>query len=205
MLQEANRPARAAWFLSAGIASVVKNQGRVARTEICLIGCEGFVGAPLLLADGCWPYETFVQTETLTALRIDAAPFVALLDEVSGFRPLLLRAVLAQLVQLGEGLVSAVWQKVPARLARWLLMYRDRMASDRLEITHEFIAAMIGVQRTGITAALHDLEGRGFIHGGRGVVTVRDVAGLEHLADGTYGTTEGEQRRLLHGYAARPR
>ena len=201
VLQQAHRPATAAFFLGHGIASVVKRAGRVAQTEICLIGRESFIGAALMLADGCWPYEAFVQTETAAAVAIDADAFGALADELPGFRALLLRAVQGQLVQLAEGLVSAAWQKVPARLSRWLLMYRDRMGSDRLEITHEFIAAMIGVQRTGITAALHDLEGHGLLHAGRGLVQVRDPAGLERIADGSYGTTEGEQRRLLAGFS----
>lgn len=197
VLQHANRPAAAATFLESGIASVVKRAERVAQTEICLIGREGFVGGALLLADGAWPYETFVQTEEATGISVDAGPFVALFEDLPVFRGMLLRATQGQMVQLAEGLVSAAWQKVPARLSRWLLMYRDRMGSDRLEITHEFVAAMIGVQRTGITAALHELEGHGLLHAGRGFVLVRDPAGLERIADGSYGTTETEQRRLL--------
>jgi len=79
-----------------------------------------------------------------------------------------MNAVYSQMVQIAEGLVSAAWQRLDARLARWLLMYRDRQRSDRLEVTHEFMAMMVGVQRTGVTEALHDLEGAGLITAARG-------------------------------------
>ncbi|WP_174280294.1 Crp/Fnr family transcriptional regulator [Sphingomonas bacterium] len=201
ILQPAHQPAAAAFFPESGIASVVKADGHVARTEICLTGHEGFVGGALVLADGHWPYETFVQTETLSAIRIDAVSFAALVRDLPDLRAMLLRAIQGQMVQLAEGLISAAWQKVPARLARWLLMWRDRVGLDRLEITHEFIAAMIGVQRTGITGALHELEGAGLLSAGRGWIVVRDPAGLERVADGAYGVTEREQHRLVGGPA----
>jgi len=110
---------------------------------------------------------------------------------------LLTQAVYAQLVQIAEGLVSAAWQRLDARLARWLLMYRDRLQSDRLDVTHEFMAMMIGAQRTGVTEALHDLEGAGLITAQRGLVIIRDTKGLRQLADYGYGVSEAEYARLF--------
>ena len=111
---------------------------------------------------------------------------------------MLLRAVQVKLVQLSEGLISNTRQRLSQRLARWLLMYRDRMRSDRLSLTHEYMATMVGVQRTGVTAALHEMEGDGLISAQRGRVTLRHLAGLIALADGGYGVPERHQARLMN-------
>ena len=82
-------------------------------------------------------------------------------------------------------------------LARWLLMYRDRLRSDQLPVTHEYMAAMLGVQRTGVTAALHELEGLGLISSRRGLVSIVDATELAALADGGYGVTEEHHAKLF--------
>jgi hypothetical protein len=75
-------------------------------------------------------------------------------------------------------------------------MAQDRMESDELHVTHEFLAVMLGVRRPGVTEALHRLEGEKLIRSHRGVVLVRNRAGLEALADGSYGVPEDEYTRL---------
>lgn len=196
VLAEADAPAEAAYFIESGVASVVKPQPGERRTEICLLGPADMVGAPLLLADGRWPYQTFVQSERLSAVRVHAAAARRLFADSGEARALLLGAIHAQIVQIAEGLVSAVWQRIPARLARWLLMFRDRLGSDTIGVTHQFMALMIGAQRAKVTAALHELEGAGAVAGSRGVVRIRDAALLERFADGTYGRAEEEAARL---------
>jgi hypothetical protein len=86
---------------------------------------------------------------------------------------------------------------IEARLARWLLMCHDRAASDELSMTHEFLAGMLSVRRPGLTVATHVLEGDGLIRATRGRIVIRDRAGLEKLADGTYGPAEVEYERLI--------
>ena len=83
-------------------------------------------------------------------------------------------------------------------------MYRDRMRSDRLAVTHEYMATMVGAQRTGITAALHEMEGDGLISSRRGLVTVLSVPALMALAAGGYGLPEKQQARLLRMRPAMP-
>jgi len=190
------RPVEAAFFIASGVASVVSQDGAAQRLELCLIGCEGFSGAPLVTGAGSWPYETFVQADELAAIAIDADPFQRCVAADAHLRRAALGAVHVQMVQMAEGLVSAVGQRLPARLARWLLMYHDRIGYDRLEVTHEFIAIMIGAQRTGVTAVLHDLEGRGLITAQRGLVIIRDRKAMKALASSGYGVPEGEQDRL---------
>lgn len=197
VIVDANEAIDGLYFIEDGIASVIKPQGQAEKTEVALIGPESFVGAPLVLGDGHWPYRVFVQVDRLSAIRLPADRFLEAIDRSPTLGRLLARAVHTQMIQIAEALVSAVWQRLDARLARWLLMYRDRLRSDRLEVTHEFMAMMVGAQRTGVTAALHDLEGDGMITASRGLVIIRDPAALARLADGGYGVPEREHARLF--------
>jgi CRP-like cAMP-binding protein len=203
VLIEADEPAKAIYFIEDGVASMTASRPAVERTEVALIGPESFVGACLVIGDGRSPYRTFVQSDHLAAIRLPAAQARQAMGHSPSFHRLLLHAVYTQMVQVTEGLLSAAWQRLDARLARWLLMYRDRARSDRLEVTHGFMAMMLGAQRTGVTATLHELEGAGLISAGRGLIIVRDADGLRQLAGGGYGIPEAEHARLFDGaYAA---
>jgi CRP-like cAMP-binding protein len=87
--------------------------------------------------------------------------------------------------------------KIEERLARWLLMAQDRLDDGNLQLTHEFIALMLGVRRPGVTDAINDLEGKGLIRSARGRVRIVDRKGLEAAAGGIYGVPEAEYRRLI--------
>ena len=76
-------------------------------------------------------------------------------------------------------------------------MAQDRLQSDKLHLTHEFLALMLGVRRAGVTTALHELEHRSLIATARGEITIRDRDGLIGSAEGLYGTPEAEFERLL--------
>jgi len=87
--------------------------------------------------------------------------------------------------------------KLEQRLARWLLMALDRMTTDTVPLTHEFLAVMLGVRRAGITVAIHGFERRGLVTTRRGQLTVVDRRGIEQVAGSFYGTPEAELERLL--------
>jgi hypothetical protein len=76
-------------------------------------------------------------------------------------------------------------------------MCHDRVPGDRLVLTHDFLAVMLGVRRAGVTVGTHQLEGKGLIRAQRGVITVLDRDGLEVEARGSYGATEKEYLRLF--------
>ena len=86
---------------------------------------------------------------------------------------------------------------ISERLARWLLMARDRVDEDAIGLTHEFLAIMLGVQRPGVTVALRDFERRGLVLGARALITILDREGLETAANGYYGSAESEFQRLF--------
>jgi CRP-like cAMP-binding protein len=83
------------------------------------------------------------------------------------------------------------------RLARWLLMAHDRLESDELPLTHEFLSLMLGVRRAGVTTTVHSLESSGLIKSQRGKISVIDREGLEKIAGSYYGVPEAEWQRLM--------
>jgi CRP-like cAMP-binding protein len=89
---------------------------------------------------------------------------------------------------------------VPERLARWLLMCHDRIAGDELELTHDFMAMMLAVRRSGVTVTLHTLEAAGAIRSMRGRIIVLDRSKLLAAAGESYGRPEEEYRRLIGAF-----
>ena len=83
------------------------------------------------------------------------------------------------------------------RLARWLLMWNDRLQDDNIVITHEFLAVLLGVRRPGVTQILPVLEGRDLIKASRNLIRIIDRAGLQKAANGFYGIPEAEYDRLI--------
>lgn len=200
LISEVDQPITAALFVESGVASMFKADA-TGNTEVALTGPESFCGTPIVLESESWPYRVLVQSDELTGIQIDACALRQLIAEDAELRHVLLRAVQVRMVQVSEGLVSNARQSLKQRLARWLLMYRDRMRSDQLTVTHDYMATMVGVQRTGITAALHEMEGDGLILSRRGLVMILSIPALTALAAGGYGVPERHQARLLH---ARP-
>ena len=174
--------AKSVFFVEAGVASVAHVEADGRKTEICLIGPEGFTGVSVLLDDGCSPHEIYSQSDPLQVFSIVSTDMEELVAQSSHAAKLLNQASFAQMSQIAANLVSAVRQTVSSRLARWLLMYRERLRSDRFEVTHAYMAIMIGTQRPKVTEALHDLEAAGAIASSRGLVVVLDRRVLEDLA-----------------------
>jgi len=83
------------------------------------------------------------------------------------------------------------------RCARWLLMCDDRLQSDRIELTHEFLSMMLAVRRSGVTVTLQALQETGAIRASRGVITISDRSRLEEIAGDCYGPAEAEYQRLI--------
>jgi len=177
-----------------GFADVLDSGQRLA---VALTGREGFVGWPLVLGNDRWPHEAIVRAESGTALRMDAAVLMAIVDANAEIRSVLLRYASSLVAQMARTIVSNLIHTVECRTARWLLLYHDRIAGDEIRITHEELGVMLGVRRSSITDALHQLEGAHALKGHRGRVIIRNRARLEELAGETYGFAESEYRRLI--------
>jgi len=192
------------FFMEGGIASITSMSPEEGRTEIGIFGREGVSGTALLLGADRSPHETFIQVNHSHALRIGAAPFMDAVEQSPTLRRMMLRYVQTLMTQTGQSAVANARHQIESRLARWLLMCRDRNDGDEIALTHEFMAIMIGAQRTGVTVALHILEGTGMIRSTRGRVTILDRDKLENLAGESYGLAEAEYRQLIGPFGQDP-
>ena len=114
-------------------------------------------------------------------------------------RSLMMKSAQGFMIQTAQTALANGRAKLEQRLARWLLMAHDRMTTDAVPLTHEFLAVMLGVRRAGVTVAIHGFERRGLVTTRRGQLTIMDRTGIEQIAGSFYGTPEAELKRLLEG------
>jgi CRP-like cAMP-binding protein len=184
------------YFPESGIASVIAVAKRSEQIEIGMIGREGMTGIQVALGNDQSPYRTFVQVEG-TALRAKTDDLRSAMDQSASLRDLLLRYVQIFLIQTSQTALANATALLPQKIARWLLMSQDRLNTNHIPLTHELLAMMIGVQRSGVTLALGELENHGLITAKRGRITIVDRAALMKMAEGFYGLAEKEYRRRL--------
>jgi CRP-like cAMP-binding protein len=159
-LEQANRKIEQVYFLEDGLASVVAISRYDRRqAEVGMIGFEGMTGLAVVHAAGQSPNETFMQVEG-SGYGIAADVLAALmLERPSLGRPMLQYAHVFEILAGHTALANAEGS-IEERLARWLLMSHDRLITNILSLTHEFLALMLGVRRPGVTIALQRLEAR---------------------------------------------
>ncbi len=183
------------YFLESGIASMMASLPRSRDLEVGLFGRDGMSGSALLQYDDRSAYRTVVQMNG-SAFRIDASDLLDAVRAKESIRILLTRFARALSIQVGSTAIANGHSKLEDRLARWVLLAHDRVDGDSLSFTHEHLARMLGVRRSGVTVALHILEGKGLIRSRRSEIIVLDREGLMVLADGAYGLAEEESVRL---------
>ena len=195
MILEAMAPIQHVYFPERGIASILANtpEGRI---EVGMIGREGMVGVPVVLGIDRSPHGFLIQAAG-EAQRITAKDLRAVIAQSPSLNAGLLRYVHAMMVQTAQTAYANASFNIEARLARWILMTHDRLESDDLPLTHDFLSMMLGVRRPGVTVAVQTLEGSGLIRASRGRITVLDRAKLEEVADEAYGVSEGEYASIL--------
>ncbi len=146
--------------------------------EVGLVGHEGMVGIPLALGINVSPVRALVQG-TGTAMRMEAAPFRKAMLQSMPLQRVLYRHAHALMGQFAQTGACNHFHPVQARLARCLLMTRDRVRSSEFRLTHEFLAEMLGVRRVGVTDAAGALQKRKLISYSRGNIKILDRKGLE--------------------------
>lgn len=166
--------------------------------DATLIGDEGMLGVSLILGPKIAPLHGQVQ-QFGHAWRMETKSFLWELKHNRGLRRTLERYLYVTLIQLAQTSVCTRFHLVEGRLARWLLMSCDRTHTQNLRITHEQLAASLGVRRVGITRAANSLQQRKLIRYRRGNLLILDWRSLERVACGCYAADKRTYRRVM-GY-----
>ena len=144
--------------------------------EVGMVGSEGMAGMPFILGMGVSGVRALVQGGG-KALRMASAPFRIEFDRNRPLQQALLRYTHALMAQISQTAACNRFHDAEARLARWLLMTRERVGSDNFPLTHEFLAHMLGLRREGVTEAASALKRRKLIDYSRGQIQILDVVG----------------------------
>jgi CRP-like cAMP-binding protein len=154
------------------------------------------VGLPIVLGDAQAPTSVYVQVPG-EGLSMPAARFKAELAASATMRAVMLRYGHALFNQVAQSAACNHFHNIEQRCCRWLLMTHDRMESAQYRLPQEYLAMMLGLQRTGVTRAATALQRAGLIEYTRGMVTILDRRGLKSRACECYAVSKKEFDRLL--------
>jgi CRP-like cAMP-binding protein len=181
VLYEPGQKIRHVYFPGNSLVSLLTLvDGRMA-LEVGMVGREGMVGLPLALGADVSPVRALVQG-TGTAMRMQSARFSREIRKSPQLQQGVHRYANALMAQVSQTAACNRFHVVVARLARWLLMTRDRVQSGEFRLTHEFLGHMLGVRRVGVTTAARTLQRRKLIDYSRGNIRILDDKGLEAAA-----------------------
>lgn len=166
-----------------------------ASAEISVVGKEGMAGVAVVMGGESTPNRLIVQS-TGYAYRMSASELKKEFNEHSEIRILTLRFTQALITQMSQTAVCNRHHSIDQQLCRWLLLSLDRLEGNRLNMTQELIANMLGVRREGVTEAAGKLQKLGVIEYQRGQITIIDRPKLEHLSCECYAVVKRETDRL---------
>ena len=195
ILHEAGEKIDFTYFPNRGLVSLVVQTSDGRGVEVAVIGREGAVGAPLAYGLPTRPYRAIVQIPGAAA-RIPADALEEKLKQMPVFRRVLNRYVLVRSLQIAQIAACNRLHEIDQRLARWLLMCRDRVDSDLLPVTHELLAQMLGTGRPSVSLAAGELQKSGVIENSRGAVRIVNRRELESAACECYRAIEQFNRTL---------
>ncbi|OSJ17370.1 Crp/Fnr family transcriptional regulator [Bradyrhizobium canariense] len=191
-------PMEYVYFLGSGLVSVSAKVEAGRFVEAWLVGSEGMIGAPCVLApeDPMPPHRRVVQVGG-TALRIPTPAFLAALDDLGALRGVILAYINLVLFQTSQVGACNSLHSVKQRLARWLLVAANAMESGELPITHAVLAQLLGIRRASVSECLEAFEQAGIIRNTRAAITLVDRAQLEHSACSCSGLIQREYDRQI--------
>jgi CRP-like cAMP-binding protein len=196
VLFESGGKLRHLYFPASGIVSLLYAMESGASTEIAVIGSEGVVGIALFMGGESTPSRAVVQSAG-RGYRLKAAMVKAEFERGGPLQHLLLRYTQALIAQMTQTAVCNRHHELDQQLCRWLLLSLDRLPSNKLAMTQELIANMLGVRREGVTEAAGKLQEAGLIRYSRGHITVLDRPKLEQRVCECYAVVKKEMDRLL--------
>lgn len=181
VLYEPGSLIRHVYFPSDSLVSLLTLADGHLALEVGMVGHEGMVGTPISLGINVSSVRTLVQGSG-TAMRMTAARFTKEFHQCPALQRGLYHYIHVLMAQITQTAACNRFHVVEARLARWLLMTRDRVRANQFHLTQEFLSHMLGVRRVGVTKAASALQQRKLIVYSRGYITILDRKGLEAAA-----------------------
>jgi CRP-like cAMP-binding protein len=181
VLHEPGDPLKSVYFCNSGMISILTVFPDGKSVEVGLVGREGFVGLPLLVGFQTASTRAVSQLDA-TAFRVDGETLMELLPECPAFARALQQYSQVSSMQVTQIAACNRLHDVHERLARWLLMCADRVASNDLRLTQEFLSQMLGTRRSSVTVAAGILQQAGIITTSRGDVKIVNRRKLEETA-----------------------
>jgi CRP-like cAMP-binding protein len=186
------------YFPASGIISLLYVTQNGDSAELAVVGCEGMIGVSLFMGGETTPNRAVVQA-ACDAYRLPSQALKTKFAEGGQFQLLMLKFTQALITQVSQTAVCNLHHTVEQQLCRWLLLSLDRLPGDKIQMTQELIANMLGVRRQGVTEAARKLENRGIIEYARGLITVIDRRALRDRCCECYEVVKRETDRLLPG------
>ncbi|MGA8538696.1 MAG: Crp/Fnr family transcriptional regulator [Terriglobales bacterium] len=181
VLHETGDTLKSAWFCNSGMISILSVFPDGKSVEVGLVGREGFIGLPLVAGFRTAPTRAISQIEA-SAFRVDSDRLVELLRDCPKLERKLQQFSQVMAVQVTQIAACNRLHEVEERLARWLLMCADRVGSNSVPLTQEFLGQMLGTRRSSVSVAAGILERAGLITHSRGDVKIIAREKLEEAA-----------------------
>lgn len=196
ILHEINEPIDYVYFPTQALVSMVSLMEDGATIEVGVVGRDGMVGLPVCWGGGSATTQAIVQIPG-SAIRMTADRLKAEFDRHGALYRLILLYTQALFTQVAQTAACNSRHTVEQRLARWLLSIEDRIESEQLLLTQEFIAQMLGIRRSGVTVAATALQQAGMIRYSRGKIAIVDRQLLQSSACECYKVVKNEFDRLI--------
>lgn len=194
-LEAANEDVRFVYFPTTGIASIVAIDESGESVDTAMIGREGMTGLAVFLGTGRSPVRTIVQVP-MTGLRMESDALRAELARGGGLATLLQRHTQLVMITMAQLILCNRIHRLDQRAARWLLQVDDRVDEAPFNVTQEFLAEMIGVQRPALSVAMRQFKDAGLVRYARGQISIADRDGLLARSCGCTNVIASEARRL---------
>jgi CRP-like cAMP-binding protein len=186
VLHEPGDTLKSAYFCNTGLISILSVFPDGKSVEVGLVGKEGFIGCPLIAGFRTAPTRAIAQIDA-TAFRVDRETLMSILRQCPRLEQKLQQFSQIMAMQVTQIAACNRLHEVDERLARWLLMSADRIGSNSVPLTQEFLAQMLGTRRASVTVAAGILQKAGLIAHTRGDVKIIDRRKLEEAACECYG------------------
>jgi CRP-like cAMP-binding protein len=179
------------------LISVTVTVTEVRTAEAGIVGSREMVGVNAFMGGRETNQTEYICQCPGSALKVEAQLLLEEFDRSKAVRDVMLRYTQAYIAQLSQNVACNRIHTLKQRLARWMLECRDRLRSDDLALTHEFISQMLGVRRAGVTETAGELQQLGLIDYGRKKLRVVNPSGLAHVSCECFGVIRDEYDRLL--------